>query len=115
MPELPEVETVKHQLQNASLINQRIVSVSNYWPNLFKNISPSAFSNRLVGQKLQAIDRRGKFLIFSFDKDKLIIHLRMTGQFLINKSLPKEMKYINACLHFENQVLLFHDTRKFGG
>ena len=38
----------------------------------------------------------------------------MTGQFLINKSLPKEMKYINACLHFENQVLLFHDTRKFG-
>lgn len=81
MPELPEVETVRADLQEClpgkKVLKLQILSE--------KSVQPSAgyFKKNLLGRKFINVDRLGKLLIFSLDQDfYLLIHLRMTGQLI---------------------------------
>lgn len=114
MPELPEVETVKNQLIEAHLIGQTILEAHFFWPNTLRGISPKTFSDQIVGQKIAAIVRRGKYLIIRFENHDLIIHLRMTGQFHIQKMLPPIFTHERVYLKLSDSYLFFHDVRKFG-
>lgn len=100
MPELPEVETVRRGL--LSWVGSTLNSVTTYdlGPNMITDYSV------LEGQKLCSIDRHGKYLFLRFDTDTLLIHLRMTGQFV-------EGNHVRVRFNFDSGTLPFNDVRKF--
>jgi len=68
----------------------------------------------LIGQKVESLERRGKYLIFHLSNGRsLIMHLRMTGNLLLN---PKDVgRYARAVFHFSNgHLLVFSDRRRLG-
>ena len=64
MPELPEVETVRRGLERL-VVSRTISSVEVKVPKMIKT-SYDSFLNDLPGQTIQAMRRRGKYLIFDF-------------------------------------------------
>ena len=80
MPELPEVETIRRELEK-QIIGHTIKRVEVLAEKTIHG-PVAAFKKQLVGNQFTALDRRGKLLIFSFKRDgwKLLIHLKMTGQ-----------------------------------
>ena len=76
MPELPEIEIVKRSL--FKMINKaKIIDIKINNKNLRYKI-PATFSNDLIGQKIQKISRRAKYIIFHFKKKLLLTHLGMS-------------------------------------
>ena len=113
MPELPEVETIKNELL-FWVAGQRVTQVNILDAKLVHGISVEEFRRRLIGQMVDVIGRRGKYLIFYLASDQsLIMHLRMTGVLLLN---PKKAdRYARADLQFSNGVqLVFSDRRRLG-
>jgi len=82
MPELPEVETIRRDLQK-KILNKKIVHLEILLKRTIKNDSKK-FSQEILGDKFVDIDRIGKLLIFRLAKSKklLLIHLKMTGQLI---------------------------------
>ena len=81
MPELPEVETVRRGLERL-VVGRTISSVEVKVPKMIKT-SYDSFLNDLPGQTIQAMRRRGKYLIFDFGQLIMISHLRMEGKYLL--------------------------------
>ncbi|MFH1519845.1 MAG: DNA-formamidopyrimidine glycosylase [Candidatus Omnitrophota bacterium] len=85
MPELPEVETIKRDLE-AVIINKKIVDVKIIKSNVVKEPAAADFRKGLIGEKITAIIRRAKLLILKFKEDKfLIVHLRISGWLLYGR------------------------------
>ena len=85
MPELPEVETVRRGLQPV-MEGKRIVSVKTNRRDL-RFPFPDAFASRLTGRTVIAMGRRAKYLMADLDDGHvLIMHLGMTGRFIIEHS-----------------------------
>src|SRR3982750_4155545 len=79
MPELPEVESVRRQLEPA-LVGRRLEHVTIDDPRLVRPYEPAEVAAELEGERVAAVERRGKYLIFRFESGRvLLIHLRMTG------------------------------------
>src|SRR5829696_7052187 len=79
MPELPEVETIRSRLaprlQGRTLERVEIVD-----PRLTRPEPPQAIAQALEGERISAVGRRGKYLVFEFESGRhLLVHLRMTG------------------------------------
>src|SRR6476660_10309234 len=86
MPELPEVETVRAQLEPV-LTGRRFERVEIRDPRLVRPYEPAEVAAELEGERVAAVERRGKYLIVRFESGRvLLIHLRMTGSLL---SAPK--------------------------
>ena len=116
MPELPEVHTIVHDLNVAGLVGTTIAAASVFWPRTIAFPSPRAFCKTIKGKKISAIRRRGKFLVFDFEKGHhLLIHLRMSGRIHWVNTDSKRLKHEHVILSFDDgKQLRFHDTRKFG-
>lgn len=115
MPELPEVETVKETL-NQLVSGKTIEHVTVHWPNIIKRPDDvKAFQMLLVGQTIDHLERRGKFLLFYLNDFVLVSHLRMEGKYrLINEKLPID-KHTHVIFAFnDGSELRYHDVRKFG-
>ena len=113
MPELPEVETVVRELNQA-------VKGKKFWKVEMLNKStflPSAivFERELPGRKILDISRKGKYIIFNLSGGfKMVVHLRMTGMLTVEK-VVKNKKYIRGIFTFSSgQRMFFTDLRKFG-
>ena len=79
MPELPEVETIRLALE-PHLVGRRFEQVEIHDPRLVRPFEPTAVAAELEGERVEALDRRGKYLIVRFESGRvLLIHLRMTG------------------------------------
>ena len=63
MPELPEVESLRHLLVH-HLDNARILDVRFLSPVILRGMQPSDFAARIVGKRIVTIERRGKYLVF---------------------------------------------------
>jgi formamidopyrimidine-DNA glycosylase len=115
MPELPEVETIRRDLE-PRLAGRRItrVEIPPDRVHVLEGIDEAAFREGLVGAGIEAISRRGKFLIFDLDTGaKLVVHLRMTGKLLL-PGAPL-VGFLRAALWFDDgSSLRFTDLRKFG-
>jgi formamidopyrimidine-DNA glycosylase len=79
MPELPEVETIRARLaprlEGRSLERVEIVD-----PRLTRPEPPEEIATELEGERIAAVRRRGKYLVFEFESGRhLLVHLRMTG------------------------------------
>ncbi len=107
MPELPEVETIKVGLSK-KIVGLKIKKV--------EVLSPKSFLGDIKdveGRKVTDIIRRAKMLSITLDNDlKLLIHLKMSGQLILDGVPTKSTRVI---FHFEDGTkLLFNDQRKFG-
>jgi formamidopyrimidine-DNA glycosylase len=79
VPELPEVETVRRQLEPV-LVGRRFEHVEILDPRLVRPFEPLEVAAELEGETVAAVERRGKYLIVRFESGRvLLIHLRMTG------------------------------------
>lgn len=113
MPELPEVETTLRGIE-PHLMQQMItkVIVRHYglrWP-IDQNIN-----KKLIGNQIEALARRGKYLLLRATHGTIIIHLGMSGRLaILNKNTPAQ-KHDHVDLEFSNQkILRFTDPRRFG-
>ncbi len=81
MPELVEVETVRRALEPV-LHGARITAAAVMHPRTARrNERPDDVAERLVGRRVTAVDRHGKFLLCPLDEDLLwVIHLGMSGR-----------------------------------
>jgi formamidopyrimidine-DNA glycosylase len=79
MPELPEVETVRASLEPV-LVGRRFERVQIADPRLVRPFDPGRVAGELEGERVDAVERRGKYLVVRFESGRvLLIHLRMTG------------------------------------
>jgi len=112
MPELPEVETIKNEL-SPWVVGQSFTEVAVFDTALVPGSSAEEFRHKLIGQTIQGLERRGKYLIFNLANQALIMHFRMTGVLLLN---PKGFdRYARVAFRFSNGArLVFSDLRRFG-
>ncbi|MBN2547975.1 MAG: bifunctional DNA-formamidopyrimidine glycosylase/DNA-(apurinic or apyrimidinic site) lyase [Anaerolineales bacterium] len=121
MPELPEVETICRLLRQGSnnhptLTGMRIRSADLLWERTLAEPTPLEFQHRLPGQQILDINRRGKFLVFRLTDDHLILHLRMSGDLVIEPQEAPIPAHHRLILYLQGEPLrlAFNDTRKFG-
>ncbi|MBM3246072.1 MAG: DNA-formamidopyrimidine glycosylase [Candidatus Omnitrophica bacterium] len=80
MPELPEVETVKRELERA-VLGKKITEVLVRHPKVIREPAVAKFQQGLAGVTIKNILRKAKVLILELSSGKsLVIHLKMTGQ-----------------------------------
>jgi formamidopyrimidine-DNA glycosylase len=117
MPELPEVETVRCQLQGA-LLGTVFRSVDRTEPAMLRDCSESQFVAMLPGREIEAIDRLGKFLVMRTSGEAyLTLHLGMTGQLLldaVDESAHSRFQFRLETREGRQSRLEFRDMRKFG-
>jgi formamidopyrimidine-DNA glycosylase len=83
MPELPEVETVRRGLEPA-MAGARFAKVEQRRPDL-RFALPERFAKRLEGRRVEALERRAKYLLADLDGGEvLVMHLGMSGSFRID-------------------------------
>ena len=114
MPELPEVETVKETLK-LRLIGKKIVDVHVYHDNIIEYPIVSEFKKQIINQRVNNIDRYGKWLIFELDDYYLLSHLRMEGKYFFRTSQEdlNKHEHVVFCLD-DGTELRYMDVRKFG-
>jgi formamidopyrimidine-DNA glycosylase len=116
MPELPEVEVSRQGLL-PYLSGQRIVDAILRAPKLRHDI-PARLAARLVGLRVDAIARRGKYLLFDCQSGTgggwLILHLGMSGSLRLVAPGTPAQKHDHVDLAFSRTTLRFRDPRRFG-
>ncbi len=117
MPELPEVETIRRDLER-EVLNRRIKQVEVTGArSVRRQASPEEFAARLEGRKVTGVQRRGKYLLLGLDGDDiLVIHLGMSGQLLRAKSNREPLeRHTHVVLTFtQGGQLRYVDPRTFG-
>jgi len=116
MPELPEVEVSRLGLL-PFLPGQRIVKAVFRAPRLRHDLPP-LLASRLTGLRVDAILRRGKYLLFDCESGHgggwLILHLGMSGSLRLAKPDTPVQKHDHVDLVFATTILRFRDPRRFG-
>ena len=114
MPELPEVETIARKL-SPMLTGRRIRTVDLRWARSLSTPTPLEFQERLCGQTVESITRRGKYLRLHLSQDQLLFHLRMSGDLFTAEATRIPAKHDRLILGMSGGLaLIFNDTRKFG-
>ena len=137
MPELPEVEVTRRQLEPL-LVGRRVARVYTTVPSYFFLTPPAELRRRLPGRRFELLERIGKYLLARLDNgDRLLLHLGMTGQIFgsgiasvrllssaAGASLTPEAqleafrpdKHTHLRLRFDDDgpEVFFRDARKFG-
>jgi len=117
MPELPEVETIRRDLE--PLVIGRAIAgawVSGNAPRLVQLLTPDEFCRQLTGRRIKALSRRGKYLILNLDAGLMwVVHLRMTGRFQHDTGACPDTPHLRARFELDDGSLLcFIDLRKLG-
>jgi len=116
VPELPEVETVTAQLAPV-LTGRRFVSVEIFDERLTRPFDPRQVAAQLEGERVAAVGRRGKYVVVRFESGLvLLVHLRMTGSFLIAPSgeLPEDPHRRAVVRLDDGSDVAYRDVRRFG-
>lgn len=114
MPELPEVETLRRQLQPVAR-GQKITNVQVFEPRLRFPVDQS-FSQTLKGQIIADVARRGKYLLFHLRNESVwLVHLGMSGRLLWSGLDHKYFTHISWEVGLENDhSMVYSDARRFG-
>lgn len=114
MPELPEVETIRRQL-DAKLRGRRLTSVE-LWRSGKEKPEGLKFIDAVLGRVINRVDRRAKLLVFRFaDGGAMVGHLKMTGKFTFKKGLLVQQEHDRALFVFDEGVhVVWSDVRQFG-
>ncbi|RDH82956.1 MAG: DNA-formamidopyrimidine glycosylase [endosymbiont of Galathealinum brachiosum] len=113
MPELPEVETSRRGIK-PHILNKKVTDVIIRQKNLRWPI-PSSIKKQLSGQKIQTVERRGKYILLTTEAGTVILHLGMSGSLrILNKSTPPDKHDHFDIIFSNNKVLRLRDPRRFG-
>jgi formamidopyrimidine-DNA glycosylase len=119
MPELPEVETVRSGLEKY-ILGRKIKTAECFHPRTLKPNSIAPLG-AVIGAKIKAVKRRGKFLWLELDRDFLLVaHLGMSGQLLVQPAKAQEQRHLRAKftlvggLSSRLDQIRFIDQRTFG-
>src|SRR5579859_212007 len=113
MPELPEVETARRGI-TPHLKGQRVAAVvvrdkRLRWP------IPSALLKELPGQRIEAVERRGKYLLLKSRAGTAILHLGMSGSLRVLPADTPPQKHDHVDILMDSGKLLrLRDPRRFG-
>lgn len=113
MPELPEVETIRRDLEK-EIVGHKIVDL---WWDVPKMLQPTpAAVETIVGHHIVSAGRIGKLLLIGIENDGTIgIHLKLSGQLLIRNQKDPEDRFTHVIFKFEDgRELRFAEVRKFG-
>lgn len=111
MPELPEVETIKRELEK-TVLHKKIIDVIIYNPKVIKEPTKEKFKKELTGKTIKNILRKGKALIFELSEGKfLLVHLRMTGQLVY----PGKTKQARVSFKLSDGKTLDYNDRRILG
>lgn len=116
MPELPEVETIRRCLMD-KVIGRMICEV---WVRkgsrlLRDTVSGPMLRRRLMGARIEALGRRGKYLIFALSRgDFLVAHLGMTGRLYSVSKGEQAPAHTHLRLELDDASLILVDPRTFG-
>ncbi len=120
MPELPEVETFRRYLLQGyegspSILGKKIRDADLLWEGSIASPTPDEFLERIKGQYITGIGRRGKNLLIRLSRDTLIIHLRMSGELIVEKQTEPQGKHYRVIINFDDKYrMAFNNIRKFG-
>ena len=118
MPELPEVETLRRDLERSILGRMATeIWIAPDVPRLVQGLAPEELRQRLIGARFQGVQRRGKLLIFllSDGRGYLLLHRRMSGNLLHRRNGAPADPYTRFVLSLDDDSeLRFVDLRKFG-
>ncbi len=116
MPELPEVETVRRRLEPV-LVGRRFDHVEIADARLTRPEDPVEVAAELIGERVAAVERRGKYLIVRFESGRvLLIHLRMTGNVLhaSGGSFDSDAHRRAVVNLDDGSAVAYRDVRRFG-
>jgi formamidopyrimidine-DNA glycosylase len=113
VPELPEVETVVRELRG-HLLGRRITAVRVGVKNLRRPWN-RRWTPALVGRRIEAIRRRGKWIVVELDRERLVFHLGMTGQLVVMRREEPRAPHTHVIMELDGKnQLRFRDVRRFG-
>ncbi|MBQ6323254.1 MAG: DNA-formamidopyrimidine glycosylase [Bacilli bacterium] len=114
MPEKPEVITVVNSLKS-KIIGKTITGCNIYWNNIIAYPTTNEFKKQIIGEKINSITTRGKFIVMKLNCYSLLVHLRMEGKFMFREKGDKLGKHEHVELILDDNISFrFHDVRKFG-
>jgi formamidopyrimidine-DNA glycosylase len=121
VPELPEVETIRRQLE-PELRGRRIEGLEVLDPRWSRPAEPRQLEEELSGRRIESLSRRGKYLLLGLEGDlTLVMHLRMTGNLLLVDEGDEETfepagdRFLRARFSLDDgRELRFSDARRFG-
>jgi formamidopyrimidine-DNA glycosylase len=123
VPELPEVESARRLIAPA-MVRSRITAVDLRRPDL-REPFPRRFVNRLTGETVLSLNRRGKYLLASLSSgETLLMHLGMSGSFRVERDLLTAGRHAAPAARGPHDHVVFHmssgwavvftDPRRFG-
>jgi formamidopyrimidine-DNA glycosylase len=122
MPELPEVEAVVRTLRPL-VQGQRIRCVHVFHPIAVKPQPVHRLAEVATDQRIQDVERRGKYVLLMLDQGLLTLHFRLDGQLVWfadaeeleeRANVPKNGVHVDVALELSKGVLGFADRRHFG-
>ncbi len=114
MPEKPEVMTVVKAL-SPRIKGKTITGCNVRWDNIIAKPESSTFSKKIIGEKIEDLDTRGKFIVIKLTNYILLIHLRMEGKFTFRKVGEEFEKHEHVEFILDNELSWrYRDVRKFG-
>lgn len=112
MPELPEVETTRRGIE-PWLHGAAITALTVHNPNLRWPVPHDI--QTLVGQRVEAVSRRAKYLLIKTAPGTAIVHLGMSGSLRVTTGDEPLRKHDHVDLQLGNgRGLRYHDPRRFG-
>ncbi|MDP9452877.1 MAG: bifunctional DNA-formamidopyrimidine glycosylase/DNA-(apurinic or apyrimidinic site) lyase [Actinomycetota bacterium] len=115
MPELPEVETLRRDLEK-EVVGRRVKSAEvNGMRAIRRHPNKKHFIGKVEGRKLERVTRRGKYLLVGMGEETLVIHLGMSGQLLKAGVKDPVAPHTHVSFTFtQGGQLRFVDPRTFG-
>ncbi|MGI8646139.1 MAG: bifunctional DNA-formamidopyrimidine glycosylase/DNA-(apurinic or apyrimidinic site) lyase [Nocardioides sp.] len=118
MPELPEVEVVRSGLERHVLgATIAALEVLHPRPVCRDPRGPSGFADALLGRRIEAARRRGKYFWLALDNDDALLgHLGMSGQMLLQPAGAPDERHLRVRFTLSPALeMRFVDQRMFGG
>ncbi|HLW03943.1 MAG TPA: bifunctional DNA-formamidopyrimidine glycosylase/DNA-(apurinic or apyrimidinic site) lyase [Azoarcus sp.] len=112
MPELPEVETTRRGI--GPLLTGRFASGCVVRNGRMRLPVPTDLHEHIVGRRLEAVERRAKYLLLRFANGTVIVHLGMSGSLRIVPVEEAPGAHDHVDLVFGEHVLRMRDPRRFG-
>jgi formamidopyrimidine-DNA glycosylase len=113
LPELPEVETTRRGLA-PHLVGRTVVAVDIRQPRLRWPI-PDTLRDSLPGQRIEAIERRAKYLLVHTQPGSAILHLGMSGSLRVLPAATTIGPHDHVDWRLDSgRVLRYTDPRRFG-
>ena len=112
MPELPEVEITRRGI--VEHIGGQVVSGLAVRQPRLRYPVPSDLADQLIGQRIDAVRRRAKYLLLDVATGSVLIHLGMSGSLRVLSSDTPATKHDHVDILFDQRLLRLHDPRRFG-